>query len=267
MTDGQAHGILVKLGNLKKVGNAMERLATAKYFAAGSVLLPSAAVLIWPSRMWLLAIFLLWVIGAAWYWIRAERKEQAERLTRTIESMQTLSVRTLNHHRHDWMNDLQVLFGYIRLQKQDKTIEYVEKIRERMSNESSIAKLGVPSLITFIQSFRTVTNSLELQVNIKGEVYLNECAVESDKIAETLIQTINAYRFSVKQDFGNPAVLRLELSADSEAVYASFYYQGEFVNEEQWKQKIKQQLQGAPLQPISFEQPFKTLLLKADMRA
>jgi len=245
----------------------MERLTTAKYFAAGSVLLPFMAVLVWPSKVWLLAIFLLWLIVAAWIWIRAERKEQAERLTQTIESMQALAARTLNHHRHDWMNDLQVLFGYIRLQKQDKTIEYVEKIRERMANESSIAKLGVPSLISFIQSFRTVTNSLQLQVSIKGDVCLNECAEDSGKIAQTLIHTINAYRFAVKPDFGDPAVLRMELWRDGDAVYASFYYQGEFVNEEQWKQKIKQQLHGAPLQPVSFEQPFNTLLLKAEMRA
>jgi len=246
----------------------MERTATMKYFAAGSVLLPFAAALLWPEHKWLLIILLLWMAAIAAYWIRADRKQQEERLTRTIESMQALASRTLNHHRHDWMNDLQVLYGYIRLQKQDKTIEYVDKIRERMANESSISRLGLPSLISFIQSFRTVTNTLELKVIIHGEVYLDKYEVDHERIAQTLIQTINTYRFAVKPDYGNPAVLRLELSADEEAVYASFYYEGEFVNKEQWKQKIKGQLEGALWRKVgSNSDDNATLLqLRADMR-
>lgn len=231
------------------------------------MLLPAAAVIIWPSRVWLTAVFLVWVIAAAALWIRAERKLFVERSERTIQSMQASAIRTLNHHRHDWMNDLQVLFGYIRLNKLDKTVDYMEKIRERMAAESSIGKLGIPSLVSFIQSFRTITNSLDLQVVVNGDIQLNEIPVDSDKIAESLIHTINAYRFAAKPGYGDAAVLRVELSTDEEALYAAFYYDGELMNEQQWKQKIQQQLEGAPLQPVHFEQPFSKVLLKAEMRA
>ncbi|WP_424768145.1 Spo0B domain-containing protein [Paenibacillus sp. sgz302251] len=244
----------------------MGRLSMAKYYAAATVLLPCVAVLIWPSKVWLTAVFLVWLVAAAIYWIRTERKEHAERTARTIDSLQTSAIRTLNHHRHDWMNDLQVLYGYIRLKKLDKTIEYVEKISERMAVESSISKLGVPSLISYIQSFRTISNNLELQVIIKGEVYLNEITAEADQIADTLIHTINAYRFAAKPGHGDVAVLKLELSLDDDALYAAFYYEGELMNEQQWKQKIQQQLEGARMQPISFEQPYDKVLLRAEMR-
>lgn len=245
----------------------MERLTTAKYYAAATILLPCAAVLIWPTKVWLTAVFLVWLIAVATYWIRTERKEHAERTTRTIQSLQSSAIRTLNHHRHDWMNDLQVVFGYIRLKKLDKAAEYVEKISERMAMESSISKLGVPSLISFIQSFRTITNTLELQIVVKGDIHLNEITADADQIADTLIQTINAYRFAAKPGYGNTAVLTLELSLDEEALYAAFYYDGELMNEQQWKQKIQQQLEGAPMQPINFEQPYAKMLLRAEMRA
>src|SRR5690606_23387294 len=114
------------------------------------------------------------------------------------------------HHRHDWMNDLQVLYGYIRLQKQDKMLECMGKIREKMIVESNIAKLGNPALISFIQSFRTITNSLLLEVDIKGNILLDKMSTDSDKIADSLIQTINAYRFSAKHGQGEPSVLRME---------------------------------------------------------
>lgn len=133
--------------------------------------------------------------------------------------------------------------------------------------ESSISKLGVPSLISYIQSFRTISNSLELQVKINGDIHLNEITAEADQIAETLIHTINAYRFAVKTSYGNAAVLTLELTLNDDALYAAFYYQGELMNEQQWMQKIQKQLQGAPMQPINFEQPYAKVLLKAEMRA
>ncbi|WP_028611815.1 Spo0B domain-containing protein [Paenibacillus harenae] len=245
----------------------MGRLSTAKYYAAASVLLPCAAVLIWPSRLWLTAVFLVWLIAAAICWIGAERKEHAERTTRTIQSLQSAAIRTLNHHRHDWMNDLQVVYGYIRLNKLDKTIEYVEKISGRMAVESSISKLGVPSLVSYIQSFRTISNSLELQVVINGDIHLNEITAEADQIADSIIHTINAYRFAVKPNSGSSAVLKLELTLDHEALYAAFYYEGELMNEQQWKQKIQQQLEGAAMKPINLEQPYGKVLLRAEMRA
>ncbi|WP_138752390.1 Spo0B domain-containing protein [Paenibacillus sinopodophylli] len=245
----------------------MGRLTTAKYYAAGTVILPCAAVLIWPTKVWLTAVFLVWLIAAAAYWIQAERKEHAERTSRMIQSLQGSAIRTLNHHRHDWMNDLQVVFGYITLKKLDKAAEYVEKISERMAVESSISKLGVPSLICYIQSFRTISNSLELRLVINGDIHLNELTADADQIAETLIHTINAYRFAAKPGYGNAAVLTLELSLDEDMLNATFYYDGELMNEQQWKQKIQQQLVGAPMQPVNFEQPYAKVLLRAEMRA
>ncbi|RIX50551.1 histidine kinase [Paenibacillus nanensis] len=245
----------------------MGRFTTAKHYAAASILLPGVAALIWPGMVWLIALFLVWCAAAAAFWIREERKEHRERLTRTIGAMQHASVRTLNHHRHDWMNDLQVLFGYIRLGKLDKTIQYVERIRERMAAESAVSKLGVPSLISFIQSFRTITNTMSLEVEIEGDLHLNELSLDGEAVAEALIHTINAYRFAVKPDNAGLAVLRVRLSADEEALYAAFYYEGEFINEQQWSQKMNQQLESAPLRPVGDKPSFSKLLLKAEMRA
>ncbi|MFD0588284.1 Spo0B domain-containing protein [Paenibacillus sp. GCM10027627] len=245
----------------------MGRLLTAKHYVAASIVPSGIAALVWPGQGWLTALFMIWGAAAAVFWVREERKESRERLARTIHAMQSASIRTLNHHRHDWMNDLQVLFGYARMGKLDRTIQYVERICERMAAETAIAKLGTPSLISFIQSFRTLTNSLALQVDIKGELNLSELSLDGEAVAETLIHTINAYRFAVKSGSGELSVLKLELSADEEALYASFFYEGELINEQQWSQKIKKQLEGAPLKQVGSEQSFSKVLLRAEMRA
>ncbi|MEK3882697.1 Spo0B domain-containing protein [Paenibacillus sp. PL2-23] len=244
----------------------MGRLMTAKQLAAATALLPGGAVLAWPGTMWLNAIFLVWIAAVAAFWIREERKEHQERLTRTIAAMQSSGIRTLNHHRHDWMNDLQVLFGYMRLGKLDKTIAYVERIRERMLAESAVAKLGVPSLVSFIQSFRTMSSSLQLDVEVQEELHLNELDLDSEAVAETLIHTINTYRLAAKAEAGGASVLRLVLSRDGEALYAAFYYEGELINEQHWNQNLKQQLDGAPLRLEGTEPNGSMVLLKAEMR-
>ncbi|MDQ6418617.1 Spo0B domain-containing protein [Paenibacillus sp. LHD-117] len=244
----------------------MVRLTSAKQYVAATAIVPVVALLTWPGERLLAAGCIAWIVASAIYWVRCERKEHQERVAGTIHAMQASGVRTLNHHRHDWMNDLQVLYGYMRLGKLDKTVGYVEKIRERMNAESAIAKLGVPSLISYIQTFRTITNSLLLEVEIEGDVNLKEMSLDAESVAETIIHTVNAYRVSVKPGTGEQAVLRLRLSADEKSLYASFYYEGELMNEQHWNQKIKEQLKGAPLIPVSEGQSFNQVLLKAEMR-
>ncbi|MHA6485140.1 Spo0B domain-containing protein [Paenibacillus sp. strain BS8-2] len=261
------HDILGKLVFPKKAGSGMIPKTSAKHYVATTALLPASALLIWPGERLLAAGCLIWIAAAAIYWILSERRAHRERLSGTIAAMQASSVRTLNHHRHDWMNDLQVLYGYIRLGKLDKTIGYVEKIRERMNAESSISKLGIPSLISYIQSFRTLTNSLMLEVEVEGNVNLLDMGQDTaESTAEMLIHTINAYRLSAKPRLGEEAVLRLHLCADEGTLYASFFYDGELVNPELWNQKLKKQLRDAPLIHVSEEQSYQKVVLKAELR-
>ncbi|QYR23392.1 Spo0B domain-containing protein [Paenibacillus sp. sptzw28] len=225
----------------------MNRFRTTKQYGAVSVLLPAAAAFIWRSEFWFFAVFTVWIIAAAALWVWCERKEQAVRMARTIHALQTVSVQTLNHHRHDWMNDLQVLYGYIRMQKADKTVQYVEQIRERMMTESKIAKLGIPSLVTFLQSFRTLTHSVELDIEIDGDLNIAELPINGERAAETVVEIINAYRFAVKQGTGEAAKLLLDLSYDEKTMTVSFHYDGGLKDMNEWKQKCKRALKGSPL--------------------
>ncbi|MFC5650096.1 Spo0B domain-containing protein [Paenibacillus solisilvae] len=228
----------------------MNRLRLTKLYAAASALLPAAAVLIWQSELWLLAVFVAWIVIAALIWVWCERKEYEWRMARSIHALQSASIRTLNHHRHDWMNDLQVLYGYIRMNKADKTVQYVEQIRDRMMTESKIAKLGIPSLVTFMQSFRTLTHTLQFEVGIEGELNLSELPFDGDQAAETIVEFINAYRFSAKPSMGEAAKLTVDLAQEEKALSVSFRYEGSLNDMSEWKQKCKRALEGSPLKPV-----------------
>ena len=109
----------------------MNRYRMAKIYGAVSVALPAAAAWIWREAWWPHLIFLVWTAAAAALWIAADRRERETGHERMMRTLQWTAIRTLNHHRHDWMNDLQVLYGYIRMNKPDKSVECVENIRDR----------------------------------------------------------------------------------------------------------------------------------------
>ncbi|UVI28110.1 Spo0B domain-containing protein [Paenibacillus spongiae] len=243
----------------------MNRIRNLKHYAAASVLLPAAGVLVWRSELWLLAVFVGWVAAAAAIWIWCERQEQSNRTTRMAHAMQTAAIRTLNHHRHDWMNDLQVLYGYIRMGKTDKAVQCVEQIRERMATESKIAKLGVPSLVTYIQSFRTLTNSLLLDVDIEGELNLSELPLDGERVSNAIVDMINVYRFAVKPGLGEAAKLIVEFDLDEKRLYVTFLFDGEIGDMEEWHQKWKKQVKDTPLKPLEAQQLPERLELQAEL--
>ncbi|MWC28763.1 Spo0B domain-containing protein [Paenibacillus sp. MMS18-CY102] len=244
----------------------MKRVGSAKLYVSVSLLLPAACLFIWRTAWWPIVVFVVWSAITIVLWVHSERKEQRDRQARLGHALQTSAIRTLNHHRHDWMNDLQVLYGYIRMNKQDKAVQCVEGIRERMIAESRIAKLGVPSLVTYLQSFRTMTHSMQLHVVIDGELDMEEIPIDKNGVAETLIDIMNVYRFGMKQSTGEPAKLTLQMARDNKSLHAVFFYDGEWNDIEDSMHKIKQRLKNSPLQPISSEQSLAELPLKAELR-
>ncbi|QHT62054.1 histidine kinase [Paenibacillus lycopersici] len=237
-----------------------------RYYAASSVILPAAAVLIWPAHRWLLAVFLAWTLAAAAWWMRSLAREQAGQLERLEQTMQQKAITTLNHHRHDWMNDLQIIYGYSRMGKTDKTIQCVEQIKERMTTESKIAKLGIPSLVLFLQSFRTMTNAMVIDLDIDGELNLASLFPESkERAANAIIELIQAYRSAAASSDGHAARLLVDVSADEETLHMAFHLDGELKSGSEWKTNCERALQGSPLHMAGVDDGKGMLMLEAQL--
>ncbi len=237
----------------------------ARHSAALSVLLPAASIFIWPAHLWIYIIFIIWATAAAWFWIYSERKQHKRSMTEAILQAQSTTVGILNHHRHDWMNDLQVLFGYAKMQKIDRLLEYMEKVKDKMTAESGIAKLGVPALVYYLQSFRTLTNMVELNVIIDGPIHLNELELDAKRTSNLLIGIMDAYRIFVKPEYMYNAQLDLHLYKDEQKLYASFHYDGELSNEEEWKKTIEKLLQDTAMQTTGSIVECQDLLLAVEL--
>ena len=219
-----------------------------------SVVLPLGLVY-WHTSLLTCLLFGLWVAGALALsyvcgWRHFERELQLQE-----KILQQAAIRTLNHHRHDWMNDLQILYGYIQLGKPDKSVECVERIKERIALDSRIAKLGIPSLVFYFQSFRTYRTSLELEIQVEEGLQLEDKLnpEAGDELTSVIMQTVRAYQYSGLAPQGETRKLRLGFIQDGGDILISFECEGEHGNPELLQGQIYNIVQGKIMKAEQFK--------------
>ncbi|WP_310551430.1 Spo0B domain-containing protein [Paenibacillus glufosinatiresistens] len=204
----------------------MKSWITAAGWPALSLLIPAGLALWKPS--WETSLLLAaWAAAAMAAAVLLCRGRLQEELRRQEHCLQEQAIRTLNHHRHDWMNDLQVLYGYIQLGKPDKSVQCVERIKERIALDSRIAKLGIPPLVFFLQSYRTSGGGLLLDIEVEEGLCLEDrlSPEGSAELASAVAQTVAAYERGLPGVLGEPPVL--ELSFRSEGPDLIIVFEGE----------------------------------------
>ncbi|WP_379130871.1 Spo0B domain-containing protein [Paenibacillus sp. sgz500958] len=194
----------------------------------------------WQTSLWTCLLLALWVMAVVVFSNIWNQRHYERELNLQERGLQRAAIRTLNHHRHDWMNDLQVLYGYIQLGKPDKTLQTVERIKGRIALDSRIAKLGAPSLVFYIQSFRTHSNSLELDVQVEEGLSLeNRLTPEAEEeLTSIIMQTVRAYQYSGRSSLGEASKLCLDFTVDEGDILITFRAEGTHGNPELFQGQI-----------------------------
>ncbi|WP_410514333.1 Spo0B domain-containing protein [Paenibacillus sp. BR2-3] len=246
----------------------MKSWKSATWAVMLSIALPLGLVY-WHTSLFTCLILVIWVaavIGFSNIW---NRRHYERELRVQEQSLQQAAIRTLNHHRHDWMNDLQVLYGYIQLGKPDKTVQTVERIKERIALDSRIAKLGVPSLVFYIQSFRTHRGSLELEVQVEEGLNLEDKLTPEagDELTSVIMQTVRAYQYSGLAPQGEAKKLSIGFKQDEGDILISFEGEGTHGNPELFQGQIYNIVQGKIMraEPLGHSQASVKLRLPLEM--
>ncbi|SFK69624.1 Sensor_kinase_SpoOB-type, alpha-helical domain [Paenibacillus sp. 1_12] len=103
-------------------------------------------------------------------------------------------IRLFNHYRHDWMNEIQLIFGYVKLRKYEKLESLMHTIKLKVQRESNISKLGVPELIVYIFSVQAEVKELKLEVEMEHEIHLNELSFDCKRLTQLLIAVIEVFK-------------------------------------------------------------------------
>ncbi|NGM83533.1 sporulation protein [Paenibacillus sp. 7124] len=210
-----------------------------------SVAFPLGLASIWPA-LWSSLVLGLWAVAAALISVATVRRHYEREIWKQERILQQTAIRMLTHHRHDWMNDLQVLYGYIQLGKPDKSVQCVERIKERIALDSRIAKLGIPSLVFYLQSFRTVGGSLQLDIEVEEGLHLEDLLTPEagDELTSVIMQMVRACQFGGMVAQGDTRMLRLSFKQDEGDIVIVFGSDGLRGRAEAFQQQILNIVQG-----------------------
>jgi hypothetical protein len=202
------------------------RLIVRTVGAALSLILPALAIAFWADAVWPLVLFAAWTVAAASAVVASEQRDARRGREHAIEAMRNLTIDTLKHHRHDWMNEIQILYGYLKLNKPDKAIEVVERIKRHMANDSRMSRLGTSKLITYLLSFRTTCNTMKLEVEIEEDFDLTG-GPDRSAFADAVIGLVDAVREQSKLSAaGEENVLQLFFRSTESDILLEMKYNG-----------------------------------------
>ncbi|GGO05810.1 hypothetical protein GCM10010969_32560 [Saccharibacillus kuerlensis] len=175
-----------------------------------SVAVPLILAWIFPRAV-MFVLLAVWLAGVFLLMSGQERRRRKRELEELRQSLQQFFLDVLSHQRHDWMNELQVIFGYARMGKTERVGEIVERVSEDMHRESRIAKLGLPELVFYLMTIKGENREIALRVEVDEDLhYAGSLTLEEEAaLVRALRAGMAAYRYSGMAERSMEPALRI----------------------------------------------------------
>lgn len=135
-------------------------------------------------------------------------------------------LQVMDHQRHDWMNDIQVIFGYVQLKKYDNLLPFMESIKDKACKEGLISKLGLSDLAIYLHMYQIQAPSIQLDIEISQDLQLNRLVVSKFKLSKLLQEILSIFRKIPAQDDGDLNVLGLQWYEEEDYMFICFGFRG-----------------------------------------
>lgn len=180
-----------------------------------------------------------------------------------IEQVYQTAIETFSHQRHDWMNDLQLLYGYIQLGNRERLIENIERIKDQMMADSRVAKLGIPQLVFYLQSFQSLNPNMRLEIEIEDGVILAERLEpeQSEELTRVIQQTISLYEQYGGLSWGECPTLLIMIRDDEQEIQCIFEPEEDYPNPEQIWSELHHVLKDTSITVSRLEDDWSSMTL------
>lgn len=142
------------------------------------------------------------------------------------QSRDDMLLAIIDHHRHDWLNDLQLLFGYIQLKKYDRLEGFLEKLKEKIEAERLLAHIAIPSLAIDLLYFIQKHHKFQLTVHMTEDHPLYHLPQFCEKIRQAMLGTLHLYERIAKTAYESLNELVVNTRIDDTGLSLFFVYTG-----------------------------------------
>ena len=136
-------------------------------------------------------------------------------------------LKVLNRQRHDWLNHVQILLGYLHLNRTEQGEAHLKRLAEMAMQESMIARLNNSLLSVFFLTFNALNKEMLLEVEVCDQVDLSRIRLDEQALfhlVSELLCTANDY---VLQNGYEQASMQVSLFAGEKGVHFRFDLAGE----------------------------------------
>ncbi len=91
-------------------------------------------------------------------------------------------IKMINLQRHDLLNHIQVLHGFLKLGSYDEMMHYLEKITTQLQNEHYISQLRSSELFLYIHTYPVRNAVMLFEVEIAETIHLDEYNIVNEQI-------------------------------------------------------------------------------------
>jgi stage 0 sporulation protein B (sporulation initiation phosphotransferase) len=165
---------------------------------------------------------------------RSNMKRVEEELwtDRRMDEERQLWIDTLSHARHDWLNDLQLIIGYVQLRKYDKLAGCVEMLKRRLTEEGRVSKLGALGLVELFLTYRTRPRPFRFELRVGDVVDLRNAADSPDDLETVIRCVLDGFERAAAQGVrGADNSLCCSFDTDKDDVTVQFTYEGAYAAE------------------------------------
>lgn len=187
--------------------------------AAGWIGWGALAALIW------VAVFYLW---KRMVMDKPQGQSQPAVHSQSLIDKKTESfLHTVSLHRHDLMNEIQLLSGYVQLQKYDRLRDFVEQMKNKAAQESVLFRLGAPQLVLYLYQLQADNRQLKVELEIEEDLKLDQCVTDADTLGAGIMELIQLFEaYGVSKEEVNSLVLEMFKEEGELHIYITF--EGEY---------------------------------------
>jgi len=136
-------------------------------------------------------------------------------------------VELMKIYRHDWLNHLQVILGYVSLKKTDQITAYVNKINQEAKQRSIISNLKNVDIAAFLYMLPIRYPCLKVELEVDEHIRLTQQEIEGNSFIHTLKSFIELFNSSINDNEVGSGTLILAIVDTEQGLNITFEYEGE----------------------------------------
>ncbi|OEF98033.1 hypothetical protein BHF71_03155 [Vulcanibacillus modesticaldus] len=150
-------------------------------------------------------------------------------------------IQVLRKYRHDWLNHLQIIFGYATLKKSEEIISYIKKINHSSRREAIISSFNNVNLAAYLLKLTLDYQELFIELELEESVPSKEKYVDGDLVLVILKKFVDIFNEAVTKNedqklyisisgTNNYLIIKLEFEGNTKEISQAIHNLGEEFN-------------------------------------